>query len=361
MSRAGIRLAVLVSLLLSGLLCAETPSELYQKAKTQVKNQSWQEALTTLDQLDVESARPGNEAARQQLVAPVAFYRGVCEANLDQAGKAEADFATYLRAQPGKTIDKATYSKKAVAAFEAAGKIAAPNAAGKDTASPAASLSLLQRFNEFKAPPNTGEKPNERWADGPVRWLITPEETAAWAALTGEAERAEFVEKFWERRNPNPGSPDNAARTAFDRRVAFADSYLQVEEQQRGSLTDPGMVFVVLGPPSRTGRKPILGSEDNSISDGSSIPPTWYMSNRNSVHFDGFSATDASSGFREIWYYRREALPKAVSANALNVAFVTKVGYGRFVLQREPATLGALVAARSGVPGTVVAGATRPQ
>ena len=89
-----------------------------------MKSQSWRDALTTLDQLDAESAKPGNETARQQLVAPIAFYRGVCEANLDQAEKAEADFATFRQAQPGATIDKVVYSKKAVAAFEAAGKVA---------------------------------------------------------------------------------------------------------------------------------------------------------------------------------------------------------------------------------------------
>ncbi len=362
MRRSGIRLVVLVSILLSVPLSAGTLPELYQTAKAQVKSHSWQEALTTLEQLDVESARPGNETLRQQLTAPIAFYRGVCEANLDQAGKAEADFATYLQAQPGATIDKTTYSKKAVAAFEAASKIAAPNAAGKDAASQGGSRSLVQRFGEFKAAPKTGEQPDERWAEGPVKWLITAEETAAWAALTGEAERAEFVEKFWERRNPNPGSPDNPARTEFDRRVAFADSYFQLDEQQRGSLTDPGMVFVLLGPPNRTGRKPILGSEDTNISDGASVPGQWFMANRNSVHFDGFTANDASNGFREIWYYEREALPKTVSASELNVSFVTKIGYGRFVLQRQPPVLNALIAARSKAPGAgVAAGGMRPQ
>ena len=88
---------------------------------------------------------------------------------------------------------------------------------------------------------------------------MTPQETAAWGALTSEAERAEFVEKFWEARNPKPGSEDNPARTELDRRIAFADAYLQLDDKKRGSLTDPGMVFVLLGPPSRTGRKPHPG------------------------------------------------------------------------------------------------------
>ena len=347
MSRPGIRLVALVSLLLSVPLFAETLSELFQKAKTQVKSQSWREALTTLDELDAESARSGNATARQQLVAPIAFYRGVCEANLDQAVKAEADFATYRQAQPDSTIDKTKYSKKAVAAFEAAGRIAA--------------RSLLQRFEEFKAPPTMGEQPDARWADGPVKWLLTPEETAAWAALTGDADRAQFVEQFWQRRDPDPSSPDNPVRTDFDRRVAFADAYFRVDEQLRGSLTDPGMVFVLLGPPNRTGRKPIMTDEETNISDGNSVPGQWFMANRNSVHFDGTTVTDASSGFREIWYYRRDTLPKAVSANELDVTFVTKVGRGQFVLQRAPAILNALVAARSSAPGSVVAGGTRPK
>ena len=104
------------------------------------------------------------------------------------------------------------------------------------------------------------------------------------------------------------------------------------------------MVFVVLGPPYRTGRKPILANDENNISDGSSVPGFMYMSATNSVHIAGFTLTDASSGFREIWYYRRETLPKAVSANELSVLFVTKVGRGHFVLQRDPPILNALVA-----------------
>jgi GWxTD domain-containing protein len=343
MSRPGVRLVLVVFFLSSLPLCAETLAELFQKAKAQVKSQSWHEALTTLDQLDTESAGPGNETARQQLLAPIAFYRGVCEANLDQTEKAQADFATFLQAQPGATIDKVVYSKKAVAAFEAAGK----------GASSSASLSMTQRFEEFKSPPNMGEKPDDHWADGPVKWIMTAEESAAWSALTSGGERADFVEKFWEARNPKPGTDDNPVRTGFDRRVAFADAYFQVDEKKRGSLTDPGMVFVLLGPPTRTGRKPIKTGEDAIDSDGMSNAPIWWMSNRNSVHPDPTTANDVSNSFREIWHYRQEALPKGVSINELNVVFVTTTAVGRFVLQRDPAVLSALQAARSAAPASV--------
>jgi len=254
MRRLGARLVVAVfffllpaALSVASAVSAETLPELFQKAKAQVKSQSWPEALTTLAQIDAESAKPGNETARQQLVAPIAFYRGVCEANLDQAEKAEADFAIFLQAQPNATIDGVVYSKKAVAAFDAARKVGAvePSSSGKDAA-PHGSLSLAQRYEEFQVPPNSGDKPDERWADGPVKWIMTADETAAWSALTSGAERAEFVEKFWEARNPKPGSEENPARTELGRRIAFADANFQLDDKTRGSLTDPGMVFVLL-------------------------------------------------------------------------------------------------------------------
>jgi GWxTD domain-containing protein len=338
--------ALLAAFLLATSSLAQTLPELFHKAKAQVKAESWAEALKTLDLLEAEAGRPGNEAAKSQLAAPTAFYRGVCEANLDEAEKAQADFATFLRENPSSTIDKVMYSKKAVAAFEAARKNVAFEAASEEAAS-GGSLPLFQRFEKFKAPPNMGEKPDDRWADGPVKWIMTAEEKAAWGGLTGGAERAEFVEKFWERRNPKPGSEDNIARTGFDRRVAFADTYFLLDEQQRGSLTDAGMVFILLGPPTWTGRKPVLTGEDPSDS-GMSLESQWWMAGRNSVHIDGARATDASGAFREIWHYRREALPKGVSAYQVNVVFITKKGYGRSVLQREPATLAALDAARPG-------------
>ena len=339
-----VRLAAALSFLLAASLPAQTLPELFQKAKAQVKSESWQEALATLDQLDLESARPGNEAARRQLEAPMAFYRGVCEANLGHAEKAEADFAIFLQEKPGSTIDNATYSKKTVAAFEAARKEVGFETASKGGASDGSSP-FYQEFERFKAPPNMGEKPDDRWADGPVKWIMTSEERAAWSGLTSGAERVEFVEKFWEKRNPKPGSEDNTARTGFDRRVAFADTHFQLDEHQRGSLTDPGMVFVLLGPPTRSARKPIMGNEERSISEGSGLEQQWWMGARNSIHLDGAQATSAD-GFREIWHYRPEALPNGASYRKVDVVFITKTGYGQFVLQREPATLSALDAAR---------------
>ncbi len=194
----------------------------------------------------------------------MAFYRGVCEANLGQAEKAQADFSAFLQLEPRATMDPSMYSKKAIAAFEAARKSAAP--AEEPDARPA----MFVAFQEFRLPANAGERVGENWADGPVQWIMTAEERRTWSQLSSGGEWQEFVDRFWESRNPRPGNPDNSFKTTFDRRVGFADANFVQAEGTRGSMTDRGMVFVLLGPPNFVGKKPLRTGDDASESAGMS-------------------------------------------------------------------------------------------
>ncbi len=45
------------------------------------------------------------------------------------------------------------------------------------------------------------------WLDQDVRWIITPTEEQAFKHLTNDEEREQFIENFWQRRNPSPDSP----------------------------------------------------------------------------------------------------------------------------------------------------------
>jgi hypothetical protein len=130
---------------------AESLGELFGKAKEQVKAGSWSEALATIEVLDVEAAKPGNVKAQEQLAGPLAFYRGVCDANLDNAAKAQSDFEMFLAVQPNASIDDKVYSKKAVAAFAAAQKSIA-----------SAGPSIARAYAEFK-PPATSSEPVGPW------------------------------------------------------------------------------------------------------------------------------------------------------------------------------------------------------
>ncbi len=358
MKRIALFLAVSLA---AGALPGQSAAELFQKAKEQMKAGSWQDALKTIDALDVEAAKPANEGLRKQLEGPVAFYRGVCEANLDQPDKARADFATFLGMQPNASIDPSLYSKKTVAAFEGARKsVAPPSSVG--TGAP----SIFNAYLEFKPPANISEQPNEKWADGPVQWIMTIDEKNAWSQLSSGGERTEFVEKFWEARNPKPETGDNTFRTSFERRVAFADTYFVQDEKKRGSLTDRGMVFVLLGPPTYGGRKPLragddasdnagmstVGSQDANIAQhalsSSGTKPSGAKRATASDRFSspGAVAPESQVNFQEVWHYRKELLPKGVSYLQVDIVFITKKGYGVNVLQREPQTLTTLDAAK---------------
>src|SRR5262245_38591988 len=218
MQRPGARIAGFL-LFLALPLSAQTLPELFHKAKAQIKGESWTQALDTLSALAAAASRPGNEGARQQLAAPLAFYRGVCEANLGRAEDARQDFAAFLALEPNASMDPSMYSKKAIASFQAARKTSsAPPPSDSEESS------VFQAFQEFKLPRNPGEPVNAAWADGPIRWIMTAEEKRRWSDLGFGADLQEFVDAFWTARNPQPGNPDNVFQNSFERRVAFADA-----------------------------------------------------------------------------------------------------------------------------------------
>jgi GWxTD domain-containing protein len=220
---------------------------------------------------------------------------------------------------------------------------------------------------EFKPPPNAADLPDARWVDGPAQFLMTSDEKASWATLTNDGDRAEFVEHFWEVRNPHPGG-ENTFRTSFERRVAFEDARFAQDEKKRGSVTDRGMVFVLLGPPTWGGRRPIRTGEDTAEAAGLSTtssgaiaiaqsnaqansPSGRITSGQSAAIADrmsgpGTQAAESNNNYQEVWHYRKELLPKNIGYLQVDVVFVTKHGYGTNVLQRETATLATLDAAK---------------
>ena len=370
MTRPARFLALVLVLIASPLVAnAQTLQELFQKAKAQVKGEAWHEALKTLDSLDAEAAKPGNEGAKQQLIGPSAFLRAVCDANLGNTDIAKQEFTTYLKVNPNANLDPSMYSKKAIAAFDEARKASAP---AETDAAADNNASLFTRYQEFKPPANISEPAGEKWGDSPVKWIMTDSEKKTWASLSSASERAEFVQKFWASRNPKPGTDDNVFQTTFERRVAFADQYFPQDEKTRGSMTDRGMVFVILGPPTYVGRKPLRTGEDSSEAAGLSTvnssdqrtataaavvasPKGRISSGQAAAISDkyngpGTQAIDSNANWREVWHYRKELLPKAVPYLQVDFEFITRKGYGQNILQRDHTSTSALDKARLPVP-----------
>ena len=95
-------------------------------------------------------------------------------------------------------------------------------------------------------------KNDRKWLEQEVVAFITAEEIKIFHELSSK-DRELFRELFWARRDPNPRTPDNEFRENLKRRIKRADGEIRTPGQ-KGSLTDMGAVFILLGGPSRTSR-----------------------------------------------------------------------------------------------------------
>jgi GWxTD domain-containing protein len=80
-----------------------------------------------------------------------------------------------------------------------------------------------------------------------VRYTITAEERKAFLALAPEA-REPFIEDFWRRRDPTPGTPENEYKRDYYDRIERANRLFSGGGSP-GWLQDRGRVYITLGPP----------------------------------------------------------------------------------------------------------------
>jgi hypothetical protein len=52
-------------------------------------------------------------------------------------------------------------------------------------------------------------KTYRKWLDEDVRWIITDQERSAFMQLSNDEERDQFIEAFWQRRDPTPDTEEN--------------------------------------------------------------------------------------------------------------------------------------------------------
>ncbi len=114
-----------------------------------------------------------------------------------------------------------------------------------------------------------------RWNDE-VRYIITDQERAAWDKLGSDAEREKFIEQFWERRDPTPGTVENEYREEHYRRIAYTN--------QRFGFADHAGSFSVrgrtspdhgCGPPDEIESHPTGGSYQRPAEQGGGTTSTY--------------------------------------------------------------------------------------
>jgi GWxTD domain-containing protein len=358
MRRATLSCFLLLSLTGSALSQPSLP-RLFQKAKEQFRLGSYDVALATLSDVERESEKPENQAYRSSLRPGLAFYQGACLAALGRDQEAREQFGVFLAFSPNASLDPGAFPKKVIALLEEARREARrPRDETQEDSSISAAYRAYVRSDDRHP-----RELSEDWADGPVRYLLSADERRAFSQLSDPVSRSEFVTNFWRARDPKPETTENEFREEFEKRVAFADTHF-TEGELRGSLTDRGMVFVLLGAPTYVGRRPIKTGEDTGDPSGMA------RYSRNDVTLvektmgSGTAATnvvidnmtgpsnlmpDALARWREVWHYRREVLPRDTPYQQVDFDFITSKGYGKNVLQREAAALNTLEAARRAI------------
>jgi GWxTD domain-containing protein len=102
------------------------------------------------------------------------------------------------------------------------------------------------------------ETPYKKWLEEEVPYIITPDERASFRKLSTDEEREQFIEAFWERRNPNPGSQENEFKEEYYRRIAYANEHFA--SGIPGWKTDRGRIYIMYGPADEVNSHPSGGT-----------------------------------------------------------------------------------------------------
>jgi GWxTD domain-containing protein len=155
----------------------------------------------------------------------------------------------------------------------------------------------------------------KKWLNEDVVYIISPEERSAFVHLTTNEEREQFIEQFWQRRNPDPDSAENTFKEEHYRRIAYTNEHYA--SGIPGWKTDRGRIYIMWGPPDEIDSHPSGGSYDRPSNEGGGSTSTFPF---------------------EDWRYRYlEGIGEDV-----NIEFVDPTMTGEFHLTMDPSEKDAL-------------------
>lgn len=148
-----------------------------------------------------------------------------------------------------------------------------------------------------------------KWLNEDVVYLITDEEKAVFQSLSTPEEKENFIEEFWRRRDPTPGTAANEFKEEHYRRIAYANEHFT--SGIPGWKTDRGRVYILFGPPD----------EINAYSGGGTYLRPYY---------EGGGATQTFP-FEKWWYRHVEGV-----GDNLEYEFVDRSWSGEYKLAQAP-------------------------
>jgi GWxTD domain-containing protein len=132
-----------------------------------------------------------------------------------------------------------------------------------------APMSAKERKKSERKLLNELDSPYRSWLDEDVVYIITPQERKAFLQLSTNEERDQFIEEFWQRRNPDPESAENTFKEEHYRRIAYADEHFS--SGIPGWKTDRGKIYIIWGPPAEVETHPGGGTYMRTPEEGGGV------------------------------------------------------------------------------------------
>jgi GWxTD domain-containing protein len=105
-----------------------------------------------------------------------------------------------------------------------------------------------------------------KWLEEDVVWIITDEERAAFKQLSNDEERDNFIEAFWQRRDPTPDTEENEYKEEHYQRIAYANEHFAAGIP--GWKSDRGRIYIMFGKPDEIDSHPSGGTYERPMEEG---------------------------------------------------------------------------------------------
>jgi len=115
--------------------------------------------------------------------------------------------------------------------------------------------------------------PYKKWLQEEVPYIISDEERSAFLQLQTNEEREQFIEAFWQRRDPTPDTVENEFKEEHYRRIAYANE--RFASGIPGWKTDRGRIYIIWGPPDEIEAHPTGGLYNRPSEEGGGSTTTY--------------------------------------------------------------------------------------
>lgn len=134
------------------------------------------------------------------------------------------------------------------------------------------------------------------WLYNDVPYIITPDERAAFLKLGTNEEREQFIEHFWQLRNPDPDLGDNSFKDEHYHRIAYANEHFS--SGVPGWKTDRGHIYILWGPPHEVESHPTGGTYDRPMWQGGGSTSTYPWEN-SAIECDTVALSSSRGDWRQ--------------------------------------------------------------